>query len=231
MPEDAATFIYDASIWVLPILIAITLHEAGHAYAAWLCGDTTAYDQGRVSLNPIRHIDPYGTILLPAMLYFSGIGFVIGWARPVPVDLSQCRNPRRDNFLISFAGPAMNPLLAFVFLLVAHLGALMPGGMGLWLEKMLWTGAVMNAILFVFNLLPLMPLDGGHVLSSLLPPSLAAPFRHYNGDGFAILFTLMVLVPTVTGSVGHEIDPLRFLVVEPAVWIVGVLEILTGHWG
>ena len=167
------------SIWTLPVLLSVTLHELGHAWAADRLGDPTARLLGRVSLNPIRHIDPIGTILVPLMLLLLG-GFVFGWAKPVPVDTRNLAEPRRDHALIALAGPAANLLMALGWVLMHFLSlSLMASGLewlGLPLQLMARVGIILNVVLCVFNLLPLPPLDGSALVAWVLPERMAASY-------------------------------------------------------
>jgi len=176
-------------VFALPVLFAITLHEAAHAYAARRLGDNTAYAQGRMTLNPLVHIDLLGTIIIPIVLYMTS-GFVFGYAKPVPVQFGNLRNPKRDMAWVALAGPAANLLMAFLWvvfgmLLVAlNIDEEFP-------NKMARAGLVTNLLIFAFNLFPLPPLDGGRVLTSMLPNRLAYQFARIEPYGFFILLALL----------------------------------------
>ena len=176
MDYDLATILQTISIWGIPVLLAITLHEAGHGYAALRCGDKTAYMLGRVTLNPIKHIDPFGTVLLPLVLVFSGAPFLIGYAKPVPVSFRNLRNIRRDSVIVAFAGPFMNIVLAVLSVAVAYFAVLLPEGYDVALYKMALASIQINVILCIFNLVPILPLDGGRILAALLPGPLSYKF-------------------------------------------------------
>ncbi|MDG2284137.1 MAG: site-2 protease family protein, partial [Alphaproteobacteria bacterium] len=171
-----SNLLFQISIWAIPVLVAITMHEAAHAYVAWLCGDPTARDLGRVTLNPIPHIHPIGTIVLPILLIISSLGVIVGFAKPVPVNFARLRNPRRDMMLVAVAGPLANIVLLLVSAALLHVAALSPGWLGEWTTANLHRSMILNAILAVFNMMPIPPLDGGRVVTGLLPYSLAV---HY----------------------------------------------------
>lgn len=194
------------SVWILPVLFAITVHEAAHGYAARFFGDHTAAKLGRLSLNPLKHIDLVGTVALPIATFFLG-GFVFGWAKPVPVNARNLRNPRQDMIWVALAGPGSNLLMAVFWTLVMALGHGLAGqGAGdfaLPLVLMGQAGIFINLLLMLFNLLPIPPLDGGRVLLSLLPPPLAAQVVRVEPFGILILLALMFtgVLWTVLGPV------------------------------
>jgi Zn-dependent protease len=178
------------TVYALPVLFAITLHEAAHAYAAKFFGDATAYVQGRMSLNPVRHIDPFGTIILPVLLFLIGTPFLIGYAKPVPVDFSRLRNPKRDMAWVALAGPAANLIMAFGWLVFSLLLNAAHVSEPFFIE-MAEAGVRVNLIIFAFNLFPLPPLDGGRILTSLLPKKYAYRFARIEPYGFVILLALV----------------------------------------
>src|SRR5882757_593009 len=175
MDQKLAATIFIASTWVVPVILAITLHEAAHGFVAYRCGDETASRLGRVSLNPFRHIDPFGTILLPGLLLLSHSPFLFGYAKPVPVNFRALRNPRSGMVLVAAAGPAMNIGLAIIAALSFHLVIYLPVIAAQWTALNLKNAIVVNAVLAVFNLFPLPPLDGGRIAVGLLPNVLANP--------------------------------------------------------
>lgn len=181
------------AIYALPVIFAITLHEAAHGYVARHFGDMTAYLQGRVSLNPLRHVDPFGTIVLPlATLAIGGIMF--GWAKPVPVNFGNLRRPKRDMLWVAAAGPAANFLMALCWALVLKIASLMPAAA--WSEFMMATGRAgiqVNIIFLVLNLLPLPPLDGGRIAISLLPHRLAIRYARIERYGILILLGVIIV--------------------------------------
>ena len=186
------------AIYAIPVIFAITLHEAAHGYVAKYFGDMTAYSQGRVSLNPIRHIDPFGTVVLPLVLLaiskLFGGGFIFGWAKPVPVNFGNLRNPKRDMLWVAAAGPAANLAMAIFWVLVVKLSFTESlGSLSLPLALMGAAGVLVNAIFMVLNLLPIPPLDGGRIMVSLLPHRMAYQFSRIEPYGFIIIIALMFM--------------------------------------
>ena len=189
---DFADLIQTVVLYALPVLFAITVHEAAHGYAARHFGDNTAYVMGRVTLNPLKHIDPVGTILMPLMLYFATSGaFVFGYAKPVPVQFGKLRNPKRDMVWVALAGPGVNLIQAFFWgaLLLTLQGI---GVTEVFFLKMCQGGILVNVVMFVFNLFPLPPLDGGRVLVGLLPYRQAEMVSRIEPWGFFIVMALVV---------------------------------------
>ena len=195
-------FLQTLSIWAIPVLLAITLHEAAHGYVARLCGDNTAYMLGRVTLNPVKHIDPFGTLLVPLVLMLVS-PFIIGWARPVPVNFNNLKDERWGTVAVALAGPGANLLLAILSVLALHFTM---GLSNYWAEPlslMLVASIKINVLLMVFNLLPLLPLDGGRVLAALLPPKISYEFSKTERWGMMIIILL-----AVTGVLFQIIVPL-----------------------
>lgn len=195
------TIIQKIVIYALPIIFAITVHEAAHGYAAKYFGDMTAYNEGRISLNPLKHIDPFGTILLPALTIMLG-GILFGWAKPVPVNFSRLRNPKKDMLWVAAAGPASNLVMAIFWVLVIKYAVSAPDAIAYPLSLMAKAGVSINIILMVLNLLPLPPLDGGRIAVSLLPNQLARKFSELERYGFIILIILLL-----TGILSKILDP------------------------
>ena len=186
--------VYQIFIWAIPVLFAVTLHEVGHGWAAKQLGDTTAQDMGRLSLNPLRHIDPVGTIVVPLATFFLS-GFIFGWAKPVPVNWNQLRNKKRDIALVALAGPVANLLMIVFWLLIAKLfivSAEEGNIISNLLTLMAWAGIVINSLLMILNLFPLPPLDGSRVVFSLLPTSYAYRYAKIEPYGLIILVILLV---------------------------------------
>ncbi|MFO7579300.1 MAG: site-2 protease family protein [Nitrosomonas halophila] len=217
------SIIQGITIYALPVIFAITLHEAAHGYVAKHFGDLTAEMAGRISLNPVRHIDPVGTILVPLTMFVAsklmmGGGFLFGWAKPVPVNFNQLRRPKRDMLWVAAAGPAANLLMAFFWAAVIKLGLAFPEStyakplilMGI-------AGIEINVILMVLNLLPLPPLDGGRIAVSLLPNKLAWKFAQIEPYGFIILLTLLI-----SGALGVVLWPLIKFTKQMIVMLFGL---------
>jgi Zn-dependent protease len=201
---DINAIIQTIAILALPLVFAITLHEAAHGYAARYFGDPTAWLAGRISLNPLHHIDPVGTILIPlGILLFSGGNFLFGYAKPVPVDFSRLRHPKKDMFWVAAAGPAANLLMACAWALAFKLSWLLPQFFSTPLARMAEMGIQINCVLMVLNLIPLPPLDGGRIAVSLLPHRLSWKFSQLEPWGFPILLVLLF-----TGILGAVMNPL-----------------------
>ena len=186
------TFVQTFAVWALPVLFAITLHEVAHGWVARALGDDTAAKLGRLSLNPIKHVDPVGTVLVPAVLLALG-GFLFGWAKPVPVNAQRLPHPRRDMALVAVAGPLANLAMAFAWGLVLKLAVMQNADGGLWmgLQLMATAGVIINLVLLVLNLLPIPPLDGSRVLNGFLPESWARKMDRVEPYGLVILVVLM----------------------------------------
>src|SRR5512142_1756169 len=187
--------LYDVSVWVLPLVIAITFHEAAHGFVAHRLGDNTAWQLGRVSFNPIRHIDPFGTLIMPAMLLMAHSPFLFGYAKPVPVNFRALRNPRTDMVWVALAGPATNIALALVAAAAFHILDILPDNAAQWTFDNLKNALQINVILAIFNMMPIPPLDGGRVAVGLLPRALAVPLARLEPFGMLILIGLLIVLP------------------------------------
>jgi Zn-dependent protease len=224
-----AQTIYLATIWIIPVLVAITFHEAAHGLAAHLLGDDTAWRLGRVSFNPLKHIDPVGTILLPGILLLVRSPFLFGYAKPVPVNFRALRNPRRDMVLVAAAGPAMNIALAVVAALLFHLIGYLPNTLAPWVTENLKNGLVVNVVLAVFNLFPIPPLDGGRILVGVLPKAMAAPVARLEPYGIAILLGVLIVLPLLGAQLGVDLNIVSRVIRVLTGAILDVILRLTGN--
>jgi Zn-dependent protease len=220
---------YTISIWLLPVLIAITFHEAAHGFVARFLGDETASRLGRVSLNPLRHIDPFGTILLPALLLLARSPFLFGYAKPVPVNFRALRNPRYGMVLVAAAGPAMNIGLAIVAGLCFHLIVYLPVTVAQWVALNLKNALIINVILAVFNLFPLPPLDGGRIAVGLLPNVLGKQLARLERYGMTILIGSLIILPLLGSQFGVDLSFVSHLISRAAGAVVGIILRLTGN--
>jgi Zn-dependent protease len=227
--QVAENFIYLATIWVIPALIAITFHEAAHGFVAHLLGDDTAWRLGRVTFNPLKHIDPFGTIVLPALLLLARAPFLFGYAKPVPVNFRALRHPRRDMILVAAAGPAMNLLLATLAALVFHVVFYVPDVAAEFIAENLKNALVLNVVLAVFNLLPIPPLDGGRIIVGLLPSALARPFSRLEPYGLVLLIGLLIVLPLLGDQVGLNLNFISQAVGRATGVIIGVILQLTAN--
>ncbi|MDP6173415.1 MAG: site-2 protease family protein [Rhodospirillales bacterium] len=226
---NAENIAYTASVWVLPILLAITLHEAAHGWVAWRLGDDTAYRMGRVTFNPFRHIDPFGTIILPAMLLLASGGRVMfGAAKPVPVNFNQLRKPRRDVILVAAAGPFANLLIGLVSAAGLQGLSLLSGDFRQWvavnLVNMIW----LNCLLCIFNLIPLPPLDGGRIAVGLLPGRLARGLASLERSGIFIILGVIFVLPWLGRELGVDLNVFHWLIGMPAQFLMGLMGQLVG---
>lgn len=220
---------FQLSVWVLPVLFAVTLHEASHGFVASRLGDDTAERLGRVTFNPLRHIDPFGTVLLPAMLLLaSGGRLMFGFAKPVPVNFARLRRPRRDMVLVAAAGPGINIAMALAAALLLSRISAEPGAVLEWLGYNLFNAVWINVLLAVFNMLPIPPLDGGRVAVGLLPRPLARPLSRLEPYGFFIILGLVFVLPLLGETIGVDIGILEALVIRPAEWLSGAILTLVG---
>jgi Zn-dependent protease len=221
--------LYEISIWAIPAVIAITFHEASHGYVAYLLGDDTAWRLGRVSFNPLVHIDPFGTVALPVMLLLFRAPFLFGYAKPVPVNFRALRFPRMGTILVAAAGPGMNLLLATIAALAFHIVGYVPAPGAQWLAANLRNALILNVILAIFNLLPIPPLDGGRILVGVLPGALARLLSRAEPYGLLILIGLIFVLPMLGAQLGVNLDPISRLLMTSTNAVVDTILRLTGN--
>jgi len=223
------TSLYDISVWVLPILIAITFHEAAHAFVAYRLGDNTAWQLGRVSFNPLKHIDPFGTVILPGVLLLSHSPFLFGYAKPVPVNFGKLNHPRLDMVWVALAGPATNIVLALIAALAFHALPFVPADAAKWTADNLKNAFIINIVLAIFNMLPIPPLDGGRVAVGLLPRVLAYPLSRLEPYGMLILLALLILLPVIGAQLGLNLDVISAILRALIGYVSGALLFITGN--
>ena len=219
---------YEASTWIVPVIIAVTFHEAAHGFVAHALGDNTAWERGRVTFNPLKHIDPFGTLLLPALLLFAHSPFLFGYAKPVPVNFRALRHPRIDMVWVALAGPATNIILALAAALAFHALPLAPASAAQWLADNLKNALVINVVLAVFNMLPIPPLDGGRVAVGLLPRALAAPLARLEPYGMLILIALLILLPLAGSQFGLNLDVISAILRKTTGYVIWFILVVTG---
>ncbi|MFP6712938.1 MAG: site-2 protease family protein [Rhodospirillales bacterium] len=226
---DEQSLLFKISTWVLPIVLAVTLHEASHGWVAWKLGDDTAFLRGRVTFNPLKHIDPFGTIILPALLLFATGGKMsFGYAKPVPVNFWALNKPRRDMVLVALAGPGSNLILAFISAVLFHTIEWVPRDVQPWLAANLTMSILFNLILCIFNMIPIPPLDGGRVAVGLLPPYLGQQLQRLERAGFAIILGALFILPWLGNFVGLDLNIFMWIVGIPAFETAGFLLNLVG---
>jgi Zn-dependent protease len=221
---DASQILYLISVWLIPAVTAITLHEAAHGWVAWKLGDDTALRMGRVTFNPLKHIDRMGTIILPGLLILTGAPFLFGYAKPVPVNFGRLNHPKRDMMWVAAAGPGINLAMAFIAALAFHLVPFLPvGGTMEWVAENLKNAFLINVVLAVFNMFPLPPLDGSRVVASLLPNEQARKFLKLDRYGLLILMALLILPPLIGSQLGVDLNILRWILLPPVEFVYDVL--------
>jgi Zn-dependent protease len=221
--------LYDLSVWVLPLIIAITFHEAAHGFIAHALGDNTAYERGRVSFNPLKHIDPFGTLMLPAMLLLAHSPFLFGYAKPVPVNFRALRNPRIDMVWVALAGPVTNIALALAAAAAFHILDYVPPASAQWVADNLKNALLINVVLAVFNMLPIPPLDGGRVAVGVLPRPLAAPLARLEPFGMLILIGILILLPLAGSQFGLNLDIISTILRTMTGYVIQLLLVVTGN--
>jgi Zn-dependent protease len=228
MSANASTALYTASTWIIPVLLAVTLHEAAHGYAARRFGDNTAWLMGRVTLNPFKHVDPFGTIILPGILLLARSPFLFGYAKPVPVNFGALRNPRRDMVFVALAGPGTNIVLAFISALLFYVVPFLPEPAADWLVWNLGHSIVINVILAVFNMLPIPPLDGGRVAVGLLPVPIAKRFAGLEPYGLLVILAIIFILPMAGQSLGINLDFFSRFIAWVSDAVINAILHLTG---
>ena len=229
MNMNLEDLMFVASVWALPLLVAITFHEAAHAFVALRLGDKTAYLLGRVNFNPLCHIDFFGTVILPALLLLaSGGGIMFGYAKPVPVNFSNFKRPRQDMMLVAIAGPGVNVALALISAVLLHTIPYMSGDFAKWVGLNLGNSIFINLIFAVFNMLPILPLDGGRIAVGFLPRIISKSLMRLERFGFFIIMGGFFVLPLIAKKFGVNLNVFWWLVGEPASFFSRIILKITG---
>lgn len=213
----------DITAWIIPVILAITLHEAAHGFVAERFGDPTARDAGRVTFNPLKHVDRFGTIIFPGLLFLMQAPFLFGYAKPVPVNFHRLQPPRLGMFMVAIAGVTVNLMLALAAALLLHIEIWITPEEAPWLYMNLYRAVMINCVLIVFNMLPILPLDGGRAVDALLHGQARVWFRKVERFGIPLVLMVMLL-PLL-----FDVSPAQTLVGEPALWLVERVLWLTGN--
>ena len=216
-------------LYAIPVILAVTFHEAAHGFVALYFGDETAKNAGRLTLNPFKHVDLFGTIILPLLLIISNAGFIFGYAKPVPVNFAGLRNPRWDMVWVAAAGPAMNMVLALISAVSLYGAGAIDGDNAALFGNLLLFSIQLNVMLAIFNMLPLPPLDGSKVIAAFLPESLMRPYLNFGRYGMTVLLLLLIVLPLISSRTGFGLDIFGVLVQRPAQTVMHLLLTLVGR--
>ena len=221
-------FINVISTWIVPVLISVTMHEAAHGYAANLLGDDTAKKLGRVTLNPFKHIDRFGTVILPLLLILIKSPFIFGWAKPVPVMFHRLKNPLRDMVIVAIAGPLTNIALAIISASILSMMQNLSLLDNLWLVRTLINFIFINIILAVFNMIPIPPLDGGRVAVGLLPKYISYQLAKLERYGLFIIIGALFILPLLGKQIGIPLEPIHWFIQYVSNFLLTIISFLTG---